>query len=522
MRALTALAGRLAALTGWRRAVVAGGLGVLVAGAQAPVYFLPAILAFSALPWLLTGAQNGRAAFAIGWWFGFGMLTAGLYWISNALLVDSARHAWLVPFAAAGLPAVLAVYYGAATWLTHALARRGGAPVIILAASWAIAEWLRGNLFTGFPWNLTGYVWAFSEIPLQATAFIGSYGLGLVTLCVGFALAPLGMAPPGPQRWYGPLAAAATLALLWAGGSLRLAEITVGPTEHTVRVVQGNVAQRDKWQGPLKADHIARYLAMTTAPGADGRPPPPVAIWPETAMALFLNEAPALRAAMGRAVAANGSVLTGTVRVARPSPAGSDAPSEIWNSVYAIDGGGAVRAIYDKFHLVPFGEYLPFQDWLPFLPVAALRTGFSAGPGPQTLTAPGLPPFSPLICYEIIFPGAVRAPDGPPPRLLINLTNDAWYGVSSGPYQHFATTRVRAVEEGLPVIRAANTGISALIDPLGRVKARLALNQTGHFDHAVPAALSAPTLYSRWGEVLFLTAVIAMLVGGMLFGRQRR
>ena len=187
-----------------------------------------------------------------------------------------------------------------------------------------------------------------------------------------------------------------------------------------------------------------------------------------------------------------------------------------------IDGGGAVRAIYDKFHLVPFGEYLPFQDWLPFLPVAALRTGFSAGPGPQTLTAPGLPPFSPLICYEIIFPGAVRAPDGPPPRLLINLTNDAWYGVSSGPYQHFATTRVRAVEEGLPVIRAANTGISALIDPLGRVEARLALNQTGHFDHAVPAALSAPTLYSRWGEVLFLTAVIAMIIGGMLFGRQRR
>ena len=333
---------------------------------------------------------------------------------------------------------------------------------------------------------------------------------------------PPARAPPGPRRWYGPLAAVATLALLWAGGSLRLAEITVGPTEHTVRVVQGNVAQRDKWQGPLKADHIARYLAMTTAPGADGRPPPPVAIWPETAMALFLNEAPALRAAMGRAVAAIGSVLTGTVRVARPSPAGSHAPPEIWNSVYAIDGGGAVRAIYDKFHLVPFGEYLPFQDWLPFLPVAALRTGFSAGPGPQTLTAPGLPPFSPLICYEIIFPGAVRAPDGPPPRLLINLTNDAWYGVSSGPYQHFATTRVRAVEEGLPVIRAANTGISALIDPLGRVKARLALNQTGHFDHAVPAALSAPTLYSRWGEVPFLTAVIAMLVGGMLFGRQRR
>ena len=181
-----------------------------------------------------------------------------------------------------------------------------------------------------------------------------------------------------------------------------------------------------------------------------------------------------------------------------------------------------MRAVYDKFHLVPFGEYLPFQDWLPFLPVAALRTGFSPGPGPQTLTAPGLPPFSPLICYEIIFPGAVRATDGPAARLLINLTNDAWYGVSSGPFQHFATTRVRAVEEGLPVIRAANTGISALIDPLGRVTARLALNQTGHFDRPVPAALSAPTPYRRWGDLPFLAAVLAMLIGGMLFDRQRQ
>ena len=317
MRRLTALASGLAALRGWRRALVAGGLGVLVASAQAPVYFLPVILTFSALPWLLAGAQGGRAAFAIGWWFGFGMLTAGLYWISNALLVDSARHAWLVPFAAAGLPAVLAVYYGLATWLTHMLVRRGGSPVIILAASWAAGDWLRGTLFTGFPWNLTGYVWAFSEIPLQATAFIGSYGLSLLTVWIGLALAPLGRTPAAPAaRWRAPLLAGAALVVLWAGGAARLAHVTVGATEHAVRVVQGNVPQRDKWRGPLKADHIARYLAMTTAPGADGGPPPAVTIWPETAMALFLNEAPALRAAIGRAVAANGSVLTGTVRVA--------------------------------------------------------------------------------------------------------------------------------------------------------------------------------------------------------------
>ena len=185
---------------------------------------------------------------------------------------------------------------------------------------------------------------------------------------------------------------------------MRLAEVTVVPTKHSVRVVQGNVPQRDKWNESLKTEHIARYLAMTTAPGAHNQPPPPVAIWPETAMALFLNEATALRATIGQAVASHGTVLTGTVRVARPSPTASDSPPKIWNSVYAIDSGGAVRATYDKFHLVPFGDYLPFQDWLPFLPVAALRTGFSAGPGPQTLTAPGLPPFSPLICYEVIFP----------------------------------------------------------------------------------------------------------------------
>ena len=289
MRPLTALVSRLAALTGWRRAVVAGGLGVW-SPAPRRRFTLPAILAFSALPWLLTGAQNGRAAFAIGWWFGFGMLTAGLYWISNALLVDSARHlAGPRRRRPAGSSRGL-------LWRSHLVDPRAGParrrPGDHTGRVLGHRRMAPRQLVHGFPMEFDRLCLGFSEIPLQATAFIGSYGLGLVTLCMGLALALLGMAPPGQRRWYEPLAAVATLALLWAGGSLRLAEITVGPTEHTVRVVQGNVAQRDKWQGPLKADHIARYLAMTTAPGG-WPPPPPVAILAGNGNGSFLNEAPA-------------------------------------------------------------------------------------------------------------------------------------------------------------------------------------------------------------------------------------
>jgi apolipoprotein N-acyltransferase len=272
-----------------------------------------------------------------------------------------------------------------------------------------------------------------------------------------------------------------------------------------VRVVQGNVPQHQKWQNDHKARHISQYLQMTAAPPAAGDPPPRAVIWPETAMALFLNDSPEIRTAIGQVAPRDGFVLTGSVR------AGTTATGrrQVWNSMFAIDADGQVRAVFDKFHLVPFGEYVPLKAWIPLPTIVESISGFSPGPGPRTLQLPGLPAFSPLICYEAIFPGQVRAKDGQPAALMINFTNDAWYGVSSGPYQHFVATQVRAIEEGVPLIRAANTGISALFDATGQVRARLGLNETGFFDVAIPAALQNPTLYAQLNDIpLFICLIV--------------
>ncbi|MAJ00224.1 MAG: apolipoprotein N-acyltransferase [Nisaea sp.] len=507
MQIAAVIAQKLRGLSGWRRAALAALLGAISASAHAPSYILPALFMLSALPWLLAGAATKRAAFAIGWWFGFGMLTAGLYWISNALLVDSAKTAWLLPFAAAGLPSVLAIFYGLATLATHMLRSVHGTPsALILAIFWMLAEWLRGHLFTGFPWNLAGYVWGFSDTLLQSTAYIGIYGLSFMTILAALCFSPLGLRSANKTApWRPAIVTLSLFAVIWLAGNVRLNTLQPSLTGPMVRVVQGNVPQHQKWQNDHKARHISQYLQMTAAPPAAGDPPPRAVIWPETAMALFLNDSPEIRTAIGQVAPRDGFVLTGSVR------AGTTATGrrQVWNSMFAIDADGQVRAVFDKFHLVPFGEYVPLKAWIPLPTIVESISGFSPGPGPRTLQLPGLPAFSPLICYEAIFPGQVRAKDGQPAALMINFTNDAWYGVSSGPYQHFVATQVRAIEEGVPLIRAANTGISALFDATGQVRARLGLNETGFFDVAIPAALQNPTLYAQLNDIpLFICLIV--------------
>ena len=521
---------KLAELRGWRRSGLAFLLGAISASAQAPTFILPALLVMSALPWLLAGAKNKRTAFAIGWWFGFGMLTAGLYWISNALLVDSAKTAWLVPFAAAGLPSVLALFYGLATLFTYLLRPPQSRPsTLYLAGFWLAAEWLRGHLFTGFPWNLTGYAWGFSDIPLQITAYIGIYGLSFLTILAALSLSALGnptgnlsggaLGHAGNNRmhcWRPAIITGVMVVLICGAGSVRLSMLASPLTGPVVRVVQGNVPQHQKWQHDQKTGHISRYLQMTSEAPADGGANPIAVIWPETAVAVFLNESPDIRAAIGQAAPKQGFVLTGSIRVKRT---GSDA-SHVWNSVFAIDEQGQTRAVFDKFHLVPFGEYVPLKEWLPLSPIVDSISGFTAGKGPRTLELPGMPAFSPLICYEAIFAGQVRAKTDPAASLMINFTNDAWYGVSSGPYQHLLATQVRAIEEGVPLIRAANTGISAIFDSLGRVQSQLPLNQAGFFDSPIPAALQKPTLYTQIGDLPVLFGLLVLFGWGGIRARR--
>jgi apolipoprotein N-acyltransferase len=513
------LAAGLAELTGWRRYGVAFLLGALGAAALPPVDVVPLLaVAFTGLLWLADGNRTWRAAFALGWCFGFGYFLAGLYWIAIALMVDAARFWWLVPFAAAGLPAFFSVYSGLALTATHLARRRGMARIVLFAIIWTLAEYLRGWFLTGFPWNLVGYAWA-GGFPgagtvLQTTALWGIHGLSLLTVLA--AALPAAFADPYLGRWrvgqFAPLAACLVIvAAMAAYGAARLAGATEAKQpDIRLRIVQPSIAQSLKWDPSAVESNFRRHLALSAMPAS---PPVTAVIWPEAAAPYILSREPAALEWLASVVPPGGLLITGAPR-ANPRP---DPVSEIWNSLYAVDGRGEIVATYDKAHLVPFGEYVPLRGVLPISKITPGMLDFSAGPGPRTIELPGLPPVSPQICYEGVFPHEV-VDESKRPAWLLNVTNDAWYGFSSGPFQHLAITRTRAVEEGLPLVRAANNGISAVIDPWGRIVTRLGLNDVGVLDAALPKPIAA-TIYARWGDSTVL--VLVMLLVPLLAVRRR-
>ena len=501
---LSKLAGNVGSLTGWRRAGTAFLAGAFAAAALPPVYILPALLiSFPIFLWLIQASKSWKQAFGVGWWFGFGHFIAGLYWIGFSLLVDAAQFAWLYPIAVLCIPAVIALYTGIVAALAR-LAPAGGACVIALASAWTLIEWARGLLFTGFPWNSIGIVWTATDATMQFAAIGGMYGLSFLTVLVASSPGVLAQ-DRGTRPMILPALSLIIVGLLWAGGALRLTNGETGFVPGvTLRLVQPNIAQTVKWDPDYRDQHLATFLRLSSAPSE--RPITHI-IWPETAVPFIVAADTARRRTMASVIKNNGLLLTGSIRT---SPRGTQ-PYRLWNSFHAIDNKAEIVATYDKFHLVPFGEYVPFRRWIGFTKLTAGRTDFSAGTGPQTIKLPGLPPFSPLICYEIIFPDNVTK-SGSSARWLLNVTNDAWFGTSSGPYQHFATARLRAVEQGLPLIRAANTGISAATDAYGRVTGRLELNTQGVVDRGLPESLSGPTLYSRFGSwPVFLFAALAFL-----------
>lgn len=510
-------AGRLAALSGWRRCAAAALCGALATLAMPPFYLFPFLVpAFCGLYWLSGGARDGRQAFATGWCFGFLQFATGLYWITNALLVDADKFGWLAPFAVSGLSLGLAIFPAAVVLVFHAARRRGwadgAAGALLFALAWTVAEWLRGHILTGFPWNLIATTWSFSPAMSQSVALFGAYGLSFVTVLAAIAPA-LAFTSGGAsaKRAVGSAAALFALAALCAlGGAARLA---LAPTAMPpvagvgLRLVQANIDQRLKWEEGERVNTLRKYLALSGQPAAAVTH----LVWPETALPYFLSTEPELLRLLGQAVPPDGLLLTGAVRTA---PTGNVADG-VWNSIHAIDRNGRVVATYDKVHLVPFGEYVPLRHILPIDKITPGASDFSAGPGPTTLALPGLPPVSPSICYEAIFPAALVARDAPWPQWMLNVTNDAWFGHSAGPHQHFASARLRTIEQGLPLVRAANTGISAVIDPYGRIVAQLGLGREGVLDSVLPTALPPPP-YARVGDlalaILFVLALAAIIL----------
>jgi len=512
----------LASLGGWRRYLAAFLLGAIAVLAlppfnMLPVNFLPVLLvSFPGLVWLTDGNTGYRSAFALGWSFGFGFFVAGLYWIAAALFVDIAHFWWLVPFAVAGVPAGLAIFTGLALLVSYGLCRvlrlGGTGRVLALVFCWCAAEWLRGHILTGFPWNLIGYAWS-GSFPgalalLQLASLTGIYGLSLLTVLVACLAARLG--DFSGRRSLALLAALLLVGLPAAWGAYRLSSGPPGDVPNvTLRLVQPSIPQTMKQDPAALLGNFRRLFALSTSPATT---PPTAIIWPEDAAPPFLDRDGGARQALAQAAPQNGYVITGTTRT-DPAP---EAPTHVWNSLVAVDHDGAIRASYDKFHLVPFGEYVPLRNILPIQKITPGTIDFSAGPGPRTIALPGLPPFSPLICYEAIFPGAVVDPAHRPDWLL-NVTDDAWYGFTSGPFQHFAIARLRAIEEGLPLARVGDNGISAMFDPYGRITAQLALDDVGVLDVKLPQALP-PTLYSRIGDLPFFGAML-LIVAAILWPR---
>jgi len=517
---------------GWRRALMAFLAGAASVLALAPINLWPILfLTFPPLVWLLDGSASTRwggagSAFVVGWWFGFGYFVAGLHWIGAAFLVDAETFGWLLPFAVTLLPAGLAVFAGAGLAVARLLWAPGRFRILTLAAALSGAEWLRGHLFTGFPWNTFGYALT-TPLPLaESVAVFGIWGLTFVAIAV-FASPAVMADEAGETRW--PLMpvvlAGCTLAALATYGAVRLAR---HPTESVdgvhLRIMQPNIPQDDRFNYAAKQQIMSRYVVLSSGiggPGAGGRASAgglrdiTHLIWPESAFPFFLTREPDALAAIADLLPPNTTLITGAATRIEPVPGRSGLHA--YNSVYAIDHTGTILASYDKLHLVPFGEYLPFQDSLERFGLTQLtqvQGGFVAGERRRKLAIPGAPEMLPLICYEVIFPGEA-VPKGERPGWLLNLTNDAWFGISIGPYQHFQQARVRAIEEGLPLIRAANSGISAVIDPFGRVVGALPLGHEGLLDSALPRA-AAITIYARIGDILFFVVISATILAGTI------
>ncbi|HEX3064178.1 MAG TPA: apolipoprotein N-acyltransferase [Candidatus Polarisedimenticolia bacterium] len=505
-------AARLAALRGWRRRGAAFLLGLLAALALPPLYLFPLLIGgLTGLVWLIDSRRPGLASFSAGWWWGFGHFIVAFYWIGESFLVDPVRFGWMIPFAIGGLAGYMALFIGAAALATRWLDLTGPAKVIAFAIFWTAGEWLRGHLFTGFPWGLAGYALAFSDALNQYAAVGGIWGLSLLTVVIAAMPSTLGETHHRRALW--SCAGALLLAvLLFAGGAIRLAGASSAMVPNVIlRIVQPNIAQSDKWIPGSGEQHVALLRGLTLQ--VQGWEHISATIWPETAVQFLLDRNDRLRQYLGQAVPPGALVLTGTFR--------GDPPTgdyqQLFNSLLAVDHDGTLLGSADKFHLVPMGEYVPLRRIFPFISkLAPSPDDFSAGPGPRSLKLPGLPPAGALICYEVIFPGRV-VDSNDRPAWLLNITNDAWFGTSFGPYQHFTSARLRAVEEGLPLVRAANTGISGLIDPYGQVIEVIALSQPGVRDVPLPAALDGLTPYARFGDMTLLVQfLLAAVVAGFL------
>jgi apolipoprotein N-acyltransferase len=421
-----------------------------------------------------------------------------------------------------GLPAYLALFTAFGFALARLLWTRDASRVIALAASLTVSEWLRGHVLTGFPWNAFGYALSEPLALAQTASLIGLWGLTFLSVAIFASPAVLiDGTSRGRKPWIAPATAVLLLIAMGIFGAVRLAQHpTTTVANVKLRIMQPDLQQDVRFNYAAKAEVMQKYLALSdraSGPQSTGVHDVSVLIWPESAFPFFLTREPDAMAQIADLLPKGTVLITGAVRAPDVPP--GVRITRAYNSIYVIDHDGSVLSTYDKLHLVPFGEYLPFQDWMEkigFVQLTKVQGGFIPGTRRRTMEIPNAPRALPLICYEAIFPGDVAARDDRP-GWIVNLTNDGWFGISTGPYQHLQQVRLRAIEQGLPVVRAANTGISAVIDPLGRIVARLGLGIEGVLDSGLPSAIS-PTIYARVGDI---PAAIIVVTGFVFVVRRR-
>lgn len=497
--------------------------GLLLAATFAPlhiVFFLP--VSFSALLILLSCAHTKKQAFFVGWWFGWGQFIAGLYWIGIAFTIDADAHAALIPLPILGLPAVLAIFSGLATLATYLTKTKGLYRILAFTGFWVLFEYGRGYLFTGFPWNLAGYSWGNILPMMQWVSYFGIYGLTLFTVlisCIPSLLADKSLT----SRYKNSLIIFDCL-LLAAMVAVGYARIPTTPlpflSDSIIRIVQPNILQAEKWKPSKRFAHIKKLAELSTQPASKT---PRHLIWPETAVPYFLTTDEKVKFYLQRIVPHMGTLITG-------APRKNPQTRQYWNSVHVLDKSGKILGIYDKQHLVPYGEYMPLRNLMvasgitSLIPVLDQMSDFSLPADPDSaqkvLEIPDLGSARILICYEVAFPWEVA--NKTQYDWILNVTNDAWFGNTSGPYQHLVTTRTRAIEQGTSVIRAANSGISAVIDGYGRILHKIPLNQVGIIDGSIPEKIRNRTLYSEYGEVIPIFMTIILIAFGFVKRRSTK
>ena len=494
--------------------------GALIGFAQPPFGFIPGLVGYALILFAIEqdlGPRPKRAAFFIGWLAGFAYFLVGCFWIAEAFLVDAKTYGWMAPFAATLLPSGIGLFWGAFAVLYRRLRSQNAHRFLLFAALFSVFEITRGNILSGFPWNPSGSTWQAGKAMSQLAAYVGVYGLGFLTVVIFSSLAVV-RPRNGVKGWWPAIVGL----VLWIGcfaiGEARLATTPVGQTALTMRLVQPAMGQEAKWTLGSFDKLFNDYVDLTQAPPKPGHAWPKVVVWPEGALPATSND-------LFAADSWTAPIITHMLNDGQTLIMGTSRNEDgthgkvIWrNSMMVLHQSGpltVIDGVYDKYKLVPFGEFTPFQDVLNPLGMKALThfdDSFTPGPRTHSVKFGNLPRILPLICYEGIFPSLdmtqYRSSDDPMrPHLIVNISNDAWFGPTTGPRQHLNLASYRAIEEGLPMVRSTPTGISVLVDPLGRVvpSSRLDLGQRGFVDLTIPdRAKITPYSTSRFFFVTFL------------------